>query len=86
LLLRWLLLELEFDEAACLGGVALFLAGTLFKYQPDYVSLSHLTNLLILGACLAGIKGTTWGAIFSGVLIAASFYIRQNNVIFAFTL
>jgi len=83
LLLRWLLLELGFDEAACLGGVAFFLIGTLFKNELDYTSLSHLTNLLILGACIAAIKGATRGVIISGVFIAASFYIRQNNVIFA---
>src|ERR1700747_660837 len=43
-LLRMLLRELGFDEAACLGGIALFLGATLFKSQLDFVSLSHLTN------------------------------------------
>src|SRR4029077_15037810 len=52
LLLRWLLRALGFNEAACLGGTAFFLATTLFKYQLDYVSLSHLTNLFLLGACM----------------------------------
>ena len=84
LLLRWLLRALRFDEAACLGATAFFLATTLFKHQLDYVSLSHLTNLLILGACIAAIKGSIRGSIVSGLLIAASFYVRQNNVIFAF--
>ena len=83
LLLRRLLLLLGFDEAACLGGVALLLTDTTLKYQLDYVSLSHLTNLLILGACTAANKGKIRGIIISGVLIGASFYIRQNNVIFA---
>jgi hypothetical protein len=80
-LLRMLLRQLRFDEAACLGGTIFFLTATLFKSQLDFVSLSHLTNLLILGACIAAVRGSTQGVILSGLLIAASFYIRQNNLI-----
>jgi len=83
LLLRLLLLQLGFDELACLGGTIFLLIATLFKYQLDYVSLSHLTNLLVLAASIAAVKGSTRGVIISGLLIAASFYIRQNNVILA---
>jgi hypothetical protein len=82
-LLRMLLRQLRFDEAACLGGTAFFLAAALFKSQLDFVSLSHLTNLLILGACIAAVRGSTRGVIIAGVLIAVAFYIRQNNVILA---
>ena len=82
-LLRMLLRQLRFDEAACLSGTAFFLTAALFKSQLDFVSLSHLTNLLILSACIAGVKGSTRGVITSGVLIAVSFYIRQNNIILA---
>jgi len=82
-LLHTLLRQLGFNEAACLGGTVFFLAATLFKPQLDYVSLSHLTNLLILGACIAAVRGSTRGVFISGILIAASFYIRQNNVMLA---
>jgi hypothetical protein len=38
-LLRMLLRQLRFDEAACLGGTAFFLTAALFKSQLDFVSL-----------------------------------------------
>jgi hypothetical protein len=83
LMLRWLLRELQYDEAACLGGAVFFLVATFFKYQLDYVSLEHLTNLLVLGACFAMVRGSKPDVIIAGALIATSFFIRQNNVIFA---
>jgi hypothetical protein len=83
LMLHRLLRELQYDESACLGGTVFFLAATRFKYQLDYVSLEHLTNLLILGACIAMVRGSKPGIIISGALITVSFYIRQNNVLFA---
>jgi hypothetical protein len=83
-LLLWMLLrQLKFEEADCLGGTAFFLMATLFKSELDFVSLSHLTNLLILSACIAAVKSSKRGIVISGLLIAASFYIRQNNVILA---
>jgi hypothetical protein len=48
-----------------------------------WIPLSVLGCAFLLSACIAAIKGETRGVIVSGVLIAASFYIRQNNVIFA---
>jgi len=83
-LLRMLLRELGFNEAACLGGIALFLGATLFKSQLDFVSLSHLTNLVVLGGCIAALRGSLPGVILSGALLAVSFYVRQNNLFLAF--